>query len=31
MGFGIVAVILIGAFGIAAVMSDDPETDHKND
>ena len=29
MGFGLTAVILIGAFVLAAVMSDDPETDHK--
>ena len=31
MGFGFTAVILIGAFVLAAVMSDDPETDHHND
>ena len=28
MGFGLAAIILIGSFVIAAVMSDNPETDH---
>ena len=29
MGLGLTAVILIGSFVLAAVMSDNPETDHK--
>jgi hypothetical protein len=31
MGFGFVAVILIGSFILAAVMSDDPSIDHEHD